>query len=138
MSSRTQGMSPQDPQKVADHARQNVPMPGMPSGTRRAVHPPRQRQVRTQDAVRRRGDRTQAASQGRPADPRAEAELAAVLATLPRVSREEIEAARSKNGGWTKKQLARWGVPWPPPPGWRRALLRDEDTSDADPARTTS
>jgi ribonuclease HI len=34
----------------------------------------------------------------------------------------EIEAAKSPAGGWTRKQLAGWGVPWPPPKGWRRAL----------------
>jgi hypothetical protein len=25
---------------------------------------------------------------------------------------------------WDKKQLAAWGVPWPPPTGWRRELAR--------------
>lgn len=35
---------------------------------------------------------------------------------------EEIEAARTGNGGWTKEQLAAWGVPWPPPKGWKKAL----------------
>lgn len=33
-------------------------------------------------------------------------------------TRAEIDAAR-----WTKAQLAEWGVPWPPPKGWRRRLL---------------
>jgi hypothetical protein len=31
-------------------------------------------------------------------------------------------AGRSPAGGWTKKQLAIWGVPWPPPKGWKRKL----------------
>lgn len=35
----------------------------------------------------------------------------------------EIEAARTPAGGWTKAQLAEWGVPWPPPKGWKRALI---------------
>lgn len=35
---------------------------------------------------------------------------------------EEIEAARTPAGGWTKDQLAQWGVPWPPPKGWKRKL----------------
>jgi len=39
-----------------------------------------------------------------------------------RVTAEQIEAARTPNGGWTKAQLAEWGVPWPPPKGWKRAL----------------
>lgn len=36
----------------------------------------------------------------------------------------EIEAARTPAGGWTREQLAAWGVPWPPPKGWKRALIR--------------
>ena len=23
---------------------------------------------------------------------------------------------------WTRAQLAEWGVPWPPPKGWRKRL----------------
>jgi hypothetical protein len=34
----------------------------------------------------------------------------------------EIEAARTPAGGWTREQLAAWGVPWPPPKGWRKNL----------------
>jgi hypothetical protein len=34
----------------------------------------------------------------------------------------EIIATQTPNGGWTKEQLAAWGVPWPPPPGWRQRL----------------
>jgi hypothetical protein len=36
----------------------------------------------------------------------------------------EIEAGKSPRGGWTKKQLALWGVPWPPPHGWKQALMQ--------------
>ena len=50
-----------------------------------------------------------------------------LLARLPRRTEEEIEAARTPRGGWTREQLAEWGVPWPPPAGWRHALLRGED-----------
>jgi hypothetical protein len=50
-------------------------------------------------------------------------EQAAILARLPRLTEEQIEAGRSPKGGWTREQLARWGIPWPPPPGWRQALL---------------
>ena len=57
-------------------------------------------------------------------------EQAAILAGLPRVSREEIEAGRSAAGGFTRAQLAQWRVPWPPPSGWLRALLREEDSRD--------
>lgn len=38
---------------------------------------------------------------------------------------EQIEAGRSPAGGYTKEQLAIWGVPWPPPKGWKEALLTD-------------
>jgi len=34
-------------------------------------------------------------------------------------SPEDIEAAKTPHGGWTRAQLAQWGVPWPPPKGWR-------------------
>jgi hypothetical protein len=36
---------------------------------------------------------------------------------------EEIEAAKTPAGGWMRKQLAAWGVEWPPPKGWRKRLL---------------
>ena len=42
------------------------------------------------------------------------------------ITEEEIEAARSPRGGWTRATLARWGVPWPAPKGWRRALVRGD------------
>lgn len=35
---------------------------------------------------------------------------------------EEIDAARSPAGGFTRKTLEQWGVPWPPPSGWRDTL----------------
>jgi hypothetical protein len=34
----------------------------------------------------------------------------------------EIEAARTPAGGWSKETLAGWGVSWPPPKGWKKAL----------------
>lgn len=37
----------------------------------------------------------------------------------------EIEARRTPTGGWTKVQLAQWGVPWPPSKGWRQKLVRE-------------
>lgn len=40
-----------------------------------------------------------------------------------RVSAADIEAARSPAGGWRRATLAKWGVPWPPPKGWRKALI---------------
>jgi len=74
--------------------------------------------------------RRQARAEGR--TPEQAAELSALLAKLPRLTREEVEAGRSAAGGFTRAQLAAWGVPWPPPAGWLQALLGREDGSDAD------
>lgn len=49
-----------------------------------------------------------------------------------RLTKEQIEAGRSGRGGWTKRQLAQWGVPWPPPRGWRQALLKGEPVPGVD------
>lgn len=40
------------------------------------------------------------------------------------ISEEEILSARSPKGAWTRKTLAEWGVPWPPPSGWKACLLK--------------
>ncbi|WP_174804372.1 hypothetical protein [Martelella limonii] len=40
-----------------------------------------------------------------------------------------IEAAKTKSGGWSKETLASWGVPWPPPKGWKVALIRRDALS---------
>ena len=40
-----------------------------------------------------------------------------------KLSDAQIEAAKSPRGGFTRSTLAAWGVPWPPPKGWRRALI---------------
>ncbi|MGW5421638.1 hypothetical protein [Streptomyces sp. NPDC003943] len=48
-------------------------------------------------------------------------------------SPDEVAAAITEKGGWTRKQLAEWGIPSPPPPGWRRYLeakWRGEDVPD--------
>jgi hypothetical protein len=39
------------------------------------------------------------------------------------LSRDDIAAAQTQGGGWSRKQLAAWGVPWPPPKGWKGRLL---------------
>lgn len=36
-----------------------------------------------------------------------------------RVTREWIDKFKTARGGWTKKQLAVIGVPWPPERGWK-------------------
>lgn len=44
------------------------------------------------------------------------------------VTRSEIESLIDGNGkGATKELLSRWGVPWPPPKGWKDALLKKAD-----------
>ena len=64
--------------------------------------------------------------------PEQEAELNAVLAALPRVSREEIEAHRTPMGGYrlTKAWFLEHRLPYPPPPGWRQAV-EQQDGADA-------
>ena len=42
---------------------------------------------------------------------------------MMRLTDAQIEAAKSPRGGFTRKTLAAWGVPWPPPKGWRKALI---------------
>lgn len=39
------------------------------------------------------------------------------------ITEEEIESQKTLNGGWTRTTLAQWGVPWPPPKGWKAALI---------------
>ena len=40
---------------------------------------------------------------------------------------QEIEAAKTPRGGWTKETLAAWGVSWPPPRGWKQRLVSGGD-----------
>lgn len=37
-------------------------------------------------------------------------------------SPEEVERCKTPNGGWTKHDLAIWGVDWPPRDGWKEEL----------------
>ena len=54
-----------------------------------------------------------------------------------RLTADQIEAGRSPAGGWTRKQLAAWGIPWPPPKGWQRALMGKDVPKWSTPRRTT-
>lgn len=49
-----------------------------------------------------------------------------------RPSPEEIEAARTPFGGWNREALAAWGVPWPPPKGWRHRLIAEYQDAHRD------
>lgn len=42
---------------------------------------------------------------------------------MRRLTEQEINAAKTPRGGWTRAQLAAWGVSWPPRKGWRKKLL---------------
>lgn len=52
--------------------------------------------------------------------------MAAEPAAPLKMTAEEIESATTKPGGFTRAQLAKWGVPWPPPRGWKRKLIAGE------------
>jgi hypothetical protein len=41
------------------------------------------------------------------------------------ITEEEIMAKQTPAGGWTKKQLSLWRVPWPPPKNWKKRLLKE-------------
>jgi hypothetical protein len=47
-----------------------------------------------------------------------------MILAAPRRTEDEIMAAQTARGGWTSEQLAEWGVPWPPPKGWKWALTQ--------------
>lgn len=46
-------------------------------------------------------------------------------------SPDDVQRAMTKNGGWTRATLATWGVPWPPPRGWRRRLAAQWEWENA-------
>lgn len=49
-----------------------------------------------------------------------------ILPAIPmQPSPAEIDAAKTPRGGFTRAQLEVWGVPWPPPKGWRKILINN-------------
>ena len=42
-------------------------------------------------------------------------------------TKEEIEAEMTPAGGWTRETLQKWGVSWPPPKGWKSAVIAGHD-----------
>lgn len=51
------------------------------------------------------------------------------------MTKDIIDAARTAAGGWDRATLAGWGVPWPPPKGWRKALIEQGIGPDAEAMR---
>jgi hypothetical protein len=48
----------------------------------------------------------------------------------------EVAAARTPQGGWARETLAKWGVSWPPPKGWRSRLVAEySERYPSDPAQ---
>jgi len=45
---------------------------------------------------------------------------------IQKLTLEQIMEAQTLNGGWTKATLAKWGVSWPPPKGWKKRLLEED------------
>lgn len=41
------------------------------------------------------------------------------------ITEADIEAAKTPKGGWKRATLAKWGVPWPPPQGWRKTIVKN-------------
>ncbi len=50
--------------------------------------------------------------------------LEAIPVSRDRDNVQRVKDGVSPRGGYTRTQLAEWGVPWPPPRGWRRQLER--------------
>lgn len=64
--------------------------------------------------------------------------MSTIMKKVIQLTEEQIEAGRSPKGGWTRKQLAEWGVPWPPPKGWRRALTVNRAVREIRQVKNTS
>ena len=52
-----------------------------------------------------------------------------------KLTEADIEAGKSPKGGWTRKTVEAWGVPWPLVKGWKQRLL-DENAPATSPARS--
>jgi hypothetical protein len=132
VSPRTRPASPEDVRKIVAHAQEHLPChdcgasPGEPCprpGHGRSVC--RSRFIAGAVAIRR---ETKAARR----TPEQEAEQAAILASLPRVPKAEIEKCRTPRGGYafTRAWFLEHGLPYPPVPGWRQAVEREDGSDD--------
>lgn len=41
-----------------------------------------------------------------------------------KITHAQIEACKTEKGGWTRETLKLWGVPHPPPKGWKKGLVK--------------
>jgi len=120
-----------DTPKITTHARQHLPCADCGAAPGAACTRPgkgktvcRARYIAAAIALRQHARAAQRTSEQA-------TEVDTLFASLPRLSPAEIDAGRSPSGGFTRAQLAAWGVPWPPPAGWLHALLRKaEDQLD--------
>jgi hypothetical protein len=115
-----QRMSPEDAQKTADHARQHLACQDCGAAPGEScIHPGsgrstcKSRFVAAAIALRRElrdADRTP--------------EQKAVLAGLPKIPKSEFAAITTERGGLraTKEWFLEHGLPYPPIPGWRKAV----------------
>jgi hypothetical protein len=121
------GLQP-SPAEIASYARQHlacetcgaeVGQPCARAGRGGTVHKPRY--ISAAIAVKRAGR-----------EARRTPEEAAILASLPRIPKAEIEACKTSRGGYsfTRAWFLEHGLPYPPVPGWRAAVEREdgEDT----------
>ena len=44
---------------------------------------------------------------------------------MKKITLKQIEEAKTSRRGWTKEQLIKWGVSWPPKKGWKTILTTD-------------
>ena len=125
MSARRQRTTPQAAQQIACHARDSVECqdcgaaPGQP-----CIRPARSSTVHKSRYIRAAIQMKQAL--------RAAAqtlEQQAILVSLPKVPKAEIEACRTAKGGYafTRAWFLEHGLPYPPVPGWRQAVEAAEE-----------
>jgi len=48
----------------------------------------------------------------------------AALEARRKMTQRSIEQAMTPRGGYSKKTLEAWGVPWPPPKDWKNTLIK--------------
>jgi hypothetical protein len=58
---------------------------------------------------------------------------APILTLIPgwKLTEQDIEAGRSERGGFGRKELAKFGVPYPPPKLWKQSLIEGRPLSPA-------